>query len=593
MNSINNLDFSTALTNVINWSLLPEGASASSSVEMLNEDLSALIPSLSRKGGARQINKKNCNLNSKLPNRLKRRKLYTKCQKLLCNSRTKSETVKSILNDTFGKDSKLPKLKSVEPFWKGLFETPSVPDSRIGNCNDKLVRLLDPITLVELEGATKCTTGAPGPDGISWKLVKEKSKQLLHRFNWWLLVGRCPDRLLLGETSLIPKDPLDTQDPAKYRPITVASTIIRCYHKILAKRFERELPIDPLQRGFKTGDGVAINSFALDYAIFKSKSKYKNLNLCFVDVAKAFDSVSHDSIKYACKKLGVPDHLINYISHFYQNSSTCLKFNSERSESIKVTRGIKQGDPLSVHLFNAVVNLATSKLNDRFGFSIDSKLKLKFLAFADDLVLLADSQVGLQKNLDILIEEFGLSGLKLNVKKCSSMAIKCHKKKWVCLSRPFLSANSQPISTLSITDTYRYLGLQTGPLGAKFTKFDQLMQLISNVSKAPPKPQQRLDILKTNIIPQLIHQLVSAPCSALLLKNLDIRIRKAVNRWLCLPNASPLGYFYAPVGAGGLGLPRLRTNIPVLKSNRWDKLLYFDHPVINSFKVDLALCKKD
>ena len=119
------------------------------------------------------------------------------------------------------------------------------------------------------------------------------------------------------------------------------------------------------------------------------------------------------------------------------------------------------------------------------------------------------------------------------------------------------------------------------------------MQLISNVSKAPLKPQQRLDILETNIIPQLIHQLVLAPCSALLLKNLDIQIRKAVNRWLCLPNASPLGYFYAPVEAGGLGLPRLRTNIPVLKSNRWDNLLFFDHPVINSFKVDLALCKKD
>ena len=261
-------------------------------------------------------------------------------------------------------------------------------------------------------------------------------------------MGRCPDRLLQGETSLIPKNSLDTQDPVKYRPITVASTIIRCYHKILAKRFEREFPIDPLQRGFKTGDGVAINSFALDYAIFKSKTKYKNLNLCFVDVAKAFDSVSHDSIQYACQNLEIPEHLINYISHFYPNSSTCLKFNSEKSRRIKVTRGIKQRDPLSVHLLNAVVNLATSKLNDRFGFTIDNELKLKFLAFADDLVLLADSRVGLQKSLDILIKEFGLSELKLNVKKLSSMAIKCHQKKWVCLSRPFLSINIQPISTL-------------------------------------------------------------------------------------------------------------------------------------------------
>ena len=34
------------------------------------------------------------------------------------------------------------------------------------------------------------------------------------------------------------------------------------------------------------------------------------------------------------------------------------------------------------------------------------------------------------------------------------------------------------------------------------------------------------------------------------------------------------------------------TNIPVLKSNRWENLLLFNHPDINSFKVDLAYVKK-
>ena len=40
-------------------------------------------------------------------------------------------------------------------------------------------------------------------------------------------------------------------------------------------KLERELPIDPLQRGFKICDGVAINYFALDYAIFKLKLNIK------------------------------------------------------------------------------------------------------------------------------------------------------------------------------------------------------------------------------------------------------------------------------------------------------------------------------
>ena len=174
VNPINNLDFTTALSNAINWSLLIEGALSSSSVEMLNEDLDTLIPSISRKGRVRQTNKKNCSLNFNPTNRLKRRMLYTKSPKLLSNNKTKSETVKSILNNTFGKDSKLPKLKSVEPFWKGLFDTLFFPDSRIGNCKDKLVHLLDLISIDKLEGAAKCTTVPLGLIEFLGKLLKRK-----------------------------------------------------------------------------------------------------------------------------------------------------------------------------------------------------------------------------------------------------------------------------------------------------------------------------------------------------------------------------------------------------------------------------------
>ena len=111
-----------------------------------------------------------------------------------------------------------------------------------------------------------------------------------------------------------------------------------------------------------------------------------------------------------------------------------------------------------------------------------------------------------------------------------------------------LSVDDQLITT--ITDTYSYLGHQTGPLGAKPSKFDHLTHLTSNVTRAPLEPQQRLEIFKIKIIPQLIHQHVLA----LLLKNLEIQIRKAVNRWFCQPKVSPLEYFYAPVGGGRSGL---------------------------------------
>ena len=88
------------------------------------------------------------------------------------------------------------------------------------------------------------------------------------------------------------------------------------------------------------------------------------------------------------------------------------------------------------------------------------------------------------------------------------------------------SVCQQPTHHHSITDTYRCLRFQSGPLEAKFTEFYPHTQLASSVTKAVFKPQKRLQIFKNNIISQHIHQLVMAFCCTPLLNSLDIQIRK-------------------------------------------------------------------
>lgn len=120
-------------------------------------------------------------------------------------------------------------LEELEPFWRKLFETPSFSDNRLIKPKRPIQPqlLLEPITLDELTKCLKGSKGAPGPDSVTWNTLRNVKHKILDRFNLWLLLGYVPARLCKGYTTLIPKDLDNTKDPTKYRPLTVASTVIR------------------------------------------------------------------------------------------------------------------------------------------------------------------------------------------------------------------------------------------------------------------------------------------------------------------------------------------------------------------------------
>ena len=57
---------------------------------------------------------------------------------------------------------------------------------------------------------------------------------------------------------------------------------------------------------------------------------------------------------------------------------------------------------------------------------------------------------------------------------------------------------------------------------------------MEQTTKAPLKPQQRLFVLRTNILPALLHQLVLAEYTEGYLDSLDLMVRSKVRLWLKL-----------------------------------------------------------
>ena len=60
-----------------------------------------------------------------------------------------------------------------------------------------------------------------------------------------------------------------------------------------------------------------------------------------------------------------PHHSFESIKGAQHRSTTCIKVKGSMSEPISVCKGVKQGDPMSVHLFNAVIDWALSSLDNR------------------------------------------------------------------------------------------------------------------------------------------------------------------------------------------------------------------------------------
>ena len=88
------------------------------------------------------------------------------------------------------------------------------------------------------------------------------------------------------------------------------STLTLVIFKILQARLQQyvnhELP--DVQAGFRKGRGTRDQIANICWIIEKAREFQKNIYLCFIDYAKAFDCVDHNKLWKILKKMGIPDH---------------------------------------------------------------------------------------------------------------------------------------------------------------------------------------------------------------------------------------------------------------------------------------------
>ena len=324
--------------------------------------------------------------------------------------------------------------------------------------------LMVPITADDVKSSLKgMKDGAPGPDGRKLKdATPIPFDQLAPHFNLWLLSGYLPSTLRGGETVLLPKV-LGAGAPNEFRPITISNIVVGCFHRIMAQRMEMHLPLSLGQKAFRRGDGMAESVWFMQTVTKHHQDSLCPLNIAFMDVKKVFDSVSHQSILVAAARSGIPPPFLTYLRELYGEAQTRLTIGTELSEPIKLGRGVRQGDPMSVHLFNGVIDLSLDGLGPELGTEIGG-VEVNHNAFADDIALIARSPAGLQALADDLDFQLTLCGLELSTGlqgKSSSIRLDIdgRAKWWIMYPHPYLRMRGELVPTLTVSQSTNTWGL--------------------------------------------------------------------------------------------------------------------------------------
>ena len=156
----------------------------------------------------------------------------------------------------------------------------------------------------------------------------------------------------------------------------------------------------------------------------KAREFQKNIYFCFIDYAKAFDSVDHNKLWKILKEMGIPDHLICLLRNLHAGQEATVRTGHGTTDWFRIGKGELQGCILSPCLFKLYAEfiMRSARLEEaQAGIKIAGRI-IKNLRYADDTTFMAESEEELKSlSMKVKVESESV-GLKLNIQKTKIMA---------------------------------------------------------------------------------------------------------------------------------------------------------------------------
>ena len=210
------------------------------------------------------------------------------------------------------------------------------------------------------------------------------------------------------------------------------------------------------QCGFRSGRGCVDQVFVMKQMSEKLVDKNESLYVACMDFEKTYDRVDRDAMWRVFGMYGINGQLLKAVQSLYEKSEACVSVCREEGEWFEVGVGLRQGCVMSPWLFNLFMDAAMKEVREKagdVGVTLQDERrniewKVDWLMFADDTVLLGDSE----EKLEILVQEFGRvrRRRKLSVNETKSKIMKIGE------NGVDISLNNRRMEEV---ETYRYLGV--------------------------------------------------------------------------------------------------------------------------------------
>ena len=220
----------------------------------------------------------------------------------------------------------------------------------------------DPPTLFETQKAIRLLSSgkAPGSDSIPAEVYKEGGSALTEKLHQMFLLmwqqETTPQEFKDASIIHLYKRKGNLQVCDNHRGISLLSIAGKILARILLNRLTATLTRDSYQRvSVDSGKSAGPPTWCL----LREKCQEQNSDLfsTYVDLTKAFDTVSREGMWKIMAKYGCPRKFISMVQQFHAGMQAQVQDNGETSGPFPVTNGVKQGCVLAPTLFSLVFSV--------------------------------------------------------------------------------------------------------------------------------------------------------------------------------------------------------------------------------------------
>ena len=260
-----------------------------------------------------------------------------------------------------------------------------------------------------------------GHDYIHTLFLRKMSNNLLQLISSFMnaCFSHCfvPESVLNGDINPTIKDAKENStESSNYRQVMQSSNLLKLFEIHILDIISEKISFNNNHFGYRKYTSTTDACLILKETINKYITYPNEKVFClYVDLSKAFDKLDHILLGHILIKRKLPPDLVLFLMHYLMNQRARILWNGSKGDYYNVRRGVRQGGILSPFLFKLYIDdilddLCNSNVGCKIGIT-----RVNVLAYADDIVLIVNTQ----EHLEILyrILSIGMSDRKLCINK--------------------------------------------------------------------------------------------------------------------------------------------------------------------------------